>query len=179
MYLLSQASQSERPLTLRQRRFVQLMLDPETKSQSDAARKAGYSHKIAAYVGSTNLMKQNVSTALDRARARKRDKASGLGKLADKVLEHGMGALTEVEAGQALAIGSQMKKLAKEIEARYGQSEAAVKEAEQESAHLFDSYAIRLWRLASRLSRRYGADRTLQQSSQAPAIIERWVMRTE
>jgi hypothetical protein len=54
-------------LTIRQRRFVQAMVDPTTKSASEAAIKAGYSEKGAGVEATRALRNATVRTALVEA----------------------------------------------------------------------------------------------------------------
>ena len=68
---------SSQALTIKQQRYVEAMADPQTTSQAEAARRAGYSPSVAKYVGSINKAKQNVATAIEKAKTQRLDKAQG------------------------------------------------------------------------------------------------------
>lgn len=82
---------SDKDLTERQKRFVEYYL--QTGNASEAARRAGYSKKVAYSIGEENLRKPAIKKAID-ARLKKMDKE----RIADtdEVLEH----LTQVLRGK-------------------------------------------------------------------------------
>ena len=83
----------QRKLTRRQRKFVQVL--PSCKSQTEAARRAGYSPVVAGEMGCVNLMKPHVMAEVKRVEAKVEAKTQ---ITAQWVLDRLMEIATEPEA---------------------------------------------------------------------------------
>ena len=53
-------TQKQKPLTKKQEAFIEAMADPTVKSQTEAAKRVGYSPKTARVIASQNLTKLNI-----------------------------------------------------------------------------------------------------------------------
>lgn len=61
---------NKRKLTLREKRFVEEMANPDCKSVAEAARRAGYSEKSARFIGHQNYTKLYIREAIEERRRR-------------------------------------------------------------------------------------------------------------
>lgn len=78
-----------RKLTKRQQKFVEAVADPKVKSNTEAAKRAGYSKRTAAQIAEENLRKPEIFEAIEKRKAK-------LAELAQVSVVQVLGATAEI-----------------------------------------------------------------------------------
>ena len=96
---MSKDKQTNRPLTLKQERFVAAVSDPKTKSRTQAALVAGYGKAGAPQRASENVKKRHISEAIENHQRDEMDKARAPLVSIERLLKQSLKALEAAANG--------------------------------------------------------------------------------